>query len=159
MDFIHDDITVIIDYAHTPSAFYNALKTVKQNITFGQSVTVVFGCGGNRDVGKRPIFGRYAELLADKIVITEDNSRNEDPDKIISDITDGMSTTGYKIIKDREDAIRYAISSSSPGDVVVILGKGHEKYKITPSGYLPFDEEEIARSELERLHKKYESQA
>lgn len=159
MDLIHDDITVIIDYAHTPSAFYNALKTVKQNITFGQSVTVVFGCGGNRDVGKRPIFGKYAELFADRIVITEDNSRNEELDKIISDITDGMNTEGYKIIKDREEAIRYAISSSSPGDIVVILGKGHEKYKITPSGYLPFDEKEIAKSELERVRKRYENQA
>ena len=157
MDFIYDDITVIIDYAHTPSAFYNALKTIKQGITFGQNITAVFGCGGNRDAAKRPIFGKYAELLADKIIITEDNSRNESLDKIISDITAEISIDSCKIIKDREEAIRYAIRSSAPGDVVVILGKGHEKYKITPSGYLPFDEKAIVQSELEGLHKRHEN--
>ena len=159
MDFIHDDITVIIDYAHTPSAFYNALKTVKQNVNYGQNITVVFGCGGNRDSSKRPIFGKYAERLADRIVITEDNSRDEALDKIISDITGGMASDDYKIIKDREEAIRYAISSSAPGDIVVILGKGHEKYKITPSGYLQFDEKAIVQDELEGLRKRHENQA
>jgi UDP-N-acetylmuramoyl-L-alanyl-D-glutamate--2,6-diaminopimelate ligase len=156
MELINGDVTVIIDYAHTPFAFYNSLKSVKQCINNGQNITVVFGCGGDRDPSKRPTFGKYAEELADKIIITEDNSRNEDLDKIISDITSEMRKNTHTVIKDRESAIRYAISSATPGDTIVILGKGHEKYKITKSGYIPFDEKEIATSELERLRKSYE---
>ena len=117
----------------------------------------MFGCGGNRDVRKRALFGKYAEMLADTIVITEDNSRDEDPDKIISDITSGMIKDGYKIIKDRASAIEYAISSASLGDIVLIVGKGHEKYKITKDGYIPFDEKAIVTKALRKLEEKYES--
>ena len=159
MEIIKADITVIIDYAHTPSAFYNCLKTVKQSVNAQQNLILVFGCGGNRDAFKRPIFGKYAEMLADTVVITEDNSREEELDKIISDITSGMSKRTHKIIKDRASAIEYAVSTASPGDVVLIVGKGHEKYKITKDGYLPFDERKIVLSALERMGRHCESQA
>ena len=159
MEIIKGDITVIIDYAHTPSAFYNCLKTVKQSVNAQQNAILVFGCGGNRDAFKRPIFGKYDEMLADTVVITEDNSREEELDKIISDITSGMSKRTHKIIKDRASAIEYAVSTASPGDVVLIVGKGHEKYKITKDGYLPFDERKIVLSALERMGRHCESQA
>ena len=159
MEIYRDEITVIIDYAHTPSAFYNSLKSVKQAINKRQNMTLVFGCGGDRDPSKRAVFGRYAEEMADRIIITEDNSRSEDPDKIISDIVSGIRRSSYKIIKDREQAIRYAIKSAERDDVVVILGKGHEKYKITRDGCIPFDEKQIVLNELERLHNSYEDKA
>lgn len=159
MEMIKGDVSVIIDYAHTPVAFYNCLKTVKQSINTKQNITVVFGCGGNRDTLKRPMFGKYAEMLADRIIVTEDNSRGESTDKIISDITAGMQKDTHKIIKDRAMAIEYAIKTASYGDVVLIVGKGHEKYKITDKGYVPFDEKKIVLDALKKLRKSYESQA
>ena len=159
MEVIKGDVNVIIDYAHTPSAFYNCLKTVKRSINAWQNITVVFGCGGNRDALKRPVFGKYAEMLADKIVITEDNSRNESTDKIISDIISGMQKDTHKIIKDRASAIEYAIKNAAYGDVVIIVGKGHEKYKITSEGYVPFDEKKIVLDVLESLRRSHENQA
>ena len=159
MEMIKDDITVVIDYAHTPLAFYNCLKILKQNIKHKQKLIAVFGCGGNRDPSKRPDFGKYAEEYADEIIITEDNSRNEDFDKIASGIASGMTHKRYKIISDREDAIRYAISNARHGDIVAIIGKGHEKYKITKSGYSPFDEKKIVESALQKRRSNYESRA
>ena len=159
MEAIDGDVTVIIDYAHTPSALYNCLKSIKLNVNTRQNITVVFGCGGNRDVQKRPTFGKYAQMFADKIIITEDNSRDEDVDKIISDITSGIEGKNYEIIKDRKRAIEYAISSASIGDVIVIVGKGHEKYKITKDGYIPFDEKKIVFEALNNLRRKYEDKA
>lgn len=159
MELIEGVVNVIIDYAHTPNAFYNCLKTAKQSINMRQNMTVVFGCGGERDKLKRPVFGKYAEMFADRIVVTEDNSRGESVDKIIADITAGMHKENHKIIKDRALAIEYAIHTSSPGDVVLIVGKGHEKYKITENGYVPFDERKIVRSALDSLRKSHENQA
>ena len=157
MEIIRGDITVVIDYAHTPSAFYNCLKTLKQTINKGQKLTVVFGCGGDRDRSKRQFFGKYAEMLADLIIITEDNSRNEKFDSITADILDGISKNNHIIVKDRESAIRYAIGTAALDDVVAIVGKGHEKYKIENDRYIPFDEKQIIESALAERSNRYES--
>ena len=143
MEVIRGKVTAIIDYAHTPMAFYNCLKTVKSDINQKQSLIVVFGCGGNRDREKRPLFGKYAELLADKVIITEDNSRNESFDTIAKDITSGMKLQDCEIIKDRESAIKYAFKIANEGDVIAIIGKGHERYKIVEDQYIPLDERQI----------------
>lgn len=155
MEVITGDITFVIDYAHTPSAFYNSLKTLKQNLNKRQKLIVVFGCGGNRDVFKRPVFGRYAEELADIIIITEDNSRNEDFNSIANDITFGMSKNKYEVIKDREEAIRRAFQSALPGDIIALIGKGHEKYKIIDNKYMPFSERRIIDQILAEADKEY----
>ena len=159
MQIIKDDITVVIDYAHTPDAFYNCLKTLKSNINARQKLIAVFGCGGDRDRSKRQIFGKYASEYADQIIITEDNSRSENTENIIRDILDGINSLSYKIIKDREEAILYAIGSASSGDVIAIIGQGHEKYKITKDGYLDFDEEKIVMNAFKRRRYAYESNA
>lgn len=143
MEVIPGEINFVIDYAHTPFAFYNSLKTLKQAINNKQKLIVVFGCGGNRDRQKRPVFGRYAEEFSDKIIITEDNCRNEDFDLIVSDITSGMSCTKHEIIRDREEAIRHAYKSALPGDIIALIGKGHERYKILKNKYIAFDERQI----------------
>ena len=155
MEVIRGDISFVIDYAHTPVAFYNSLKTIKQGINKRQRLIVVFGCGGNRDRQKRPLFGKYAEELADKIIITEDNSRNEDFDTITADIISGMTSDKHIIIKDREEAIRCAYSFALPGDIIALIGKGHEKYKITGNEYIPFSEREIINEILAERDKDY----
>ena len=157
MELINADVRAVIDYAHTPAAFYNTLKTLKSYVKNGQKLTVVFGCGGNRDRYKRPVFGKYADLFADCIIITEDNSRNEDFDQIVSDIIAGISNKDYKIIKDRESAIRTAVKNASRGDLIALIGKGHERYKIVGSEYLPFDERAIIKDALKEAGLLYES--
>ena len=138
---------VFIDYAHTPEAMKAALGAVKE---FSRGpVTAVFGCGGERDRGKRPAMARTAESLADTVVVTSDNPRGEDPDGILRDILAGFS--GKKpaaVIPDRERAVRFAISSAPPDGTVLLFGKGHEKYEITAEGKRPFDEEAVAREAL-----------
>ena len=143
MEIRSGEFTVVIDYAHTPEAFLNCIKTLKQSINIRQRLVIVFGCGGNRDPQKRPLFGKYAEMYADEIIITEDNNRNESFDTIVNDIVSGMTKQTHKIINDRECAIRYALHSATAGDVVALIGKGHEKYKITGTEYIPFDERKI----------------
>jgi UDP-N-acetylmuramoyl-L-alanyl-D-glutamate--2,6-diaminopimelate ligase len=143
MEIIKGSITAVIDYAHTPSAFYNCLKTLKSILNTKQKLFVVFGCGGNRDASKRSVFGNYADLLADEIIITEDNSRSEAFEAIAAEIASGIKSTEYKIIKDRENAIKYAFRSARPNDVIAVIGKGHEKYKIIQNTYIPFDEKKI----------------
>ena len=119
----------------------------------------MFGCGGNRDRQKRPLFGKYAEESADKIIITEDNSRSEDFDSIASDITSGMTADKHMIIKDREEAIRCAYSYALPGDVIALIGKGHERYKIIDNEYIPFDERGIIEKILTETDKEYARKA
>jgi len=155
MEIIRGEITAIIDYAHTPKAFYNCLKTIKQNINAKQNLIVVFGCGGDRDTAKRPYFGQYAEAYADKIIITEDNLRNEDFSSIVNDITRDMTSGSYETIRERESAIRYAFKCARPGDIVAVIGKGHEKYKIVGGEYLPFDERKIIEDILSEMDGTY----
>lgn len=148
MEVIEGRVRTVIDYAHTPMAFYNCLKTLKNSVNTEQKLIVVFGCGGNRDKGKRSLFGEYADIFADAIVITEDNSRSEAFEAIAKDITSGIKNKSYKIIKDREAAIRYAIKTAVRGDIVALIGKGHERYKISDVGYTPFDERDIVRDAM-----------
>ena len=157
LEVIDGKVKTIIDYAHTPSAFYNCLKTIKSSISIKQKLIVVFGCGGDRDKSKRADFGKYAEMLADIIIITEDNSRTEDFSSIASDITGGISSKDFTLIKDREKAIRHAFSIAREGDVIALIGKGHERYKIIGSEYLPFDERQIIRDAMKDFGGKNES--
>lgn len=143
------DFTVIVDYAHTPDGLENVLKTAR-GITSGRLITV-FGCGGDRDQGKRPLMGRLSGDISDYTVITSDNPRSEDPEKIIEQIEDGIREnrdTRYTTIIDRYEAIRHAVHSAREGDCVVIAGKGHETYQIIGDQVLPFDDHQVAREIL-----------
>ena len=144
---INAKIKIIIDYAHTSSAFSNLLKNLYSYKNTGQNLIVVFGCGGERDKTKRSIMGEISEKYADKVIITSDNPRNENPESIIEDIAKGMKCTPTKVI-DREMAIREAIAYAKPGDNVCIVGKGPEKYTIKNGVYTHFDEREIVTSAL-----------
>ena len=147
-EIIKDDITVIIDYAHTDAALENILKSLVSARGSEHRLTVVFGCGGERDKAKRARMGRIAEIYADQTIITTDNPRGEDPREIIRDILDGFVEDNYSVIVDREAAIEEAIISARRGDVVAIIGKGAEKYSIDREGYHPFDERAIISSSL-----------
>ncbi len=135
---------VIVDYAHTPDGLENVLETARE-ITIGRLITV-FGCGGDRDRRKRPLMGEAADRLSDYLVVTSDNPRTEDPDKIIEDILPGIGRASYKIIADRRSAINHACSIALPGDTILIAGKGHEDYQIIGIKKIHFDD----REEVER---------
>ncbi len=137
-----EDVEIILDYAHKPDALKVAL-TACQEMAEGR-VLCVFGCGGDRDRGKRPLMGRIAALGADRVIVTSDNPRTEDPDAIIREIMAGVpSEADCAVEPDRRKAIRTAISEARPGDVVLVAGKGHEQYQIIGSEHLPFDEREV----------------
>ncbi len=139
-----------IDYAHTPSAMRDAIESARR-ISRGTPITVLFGCGGNRDREKRSLMGRCAEMLADKIIVCADNSRNEETDTIINDILSGMKCPEYAfVIEDREVAIEFAVRQACEGEVLLLLGKGHECYEIDQSGKHPFDERKILLRSAER---------
>jgi UDP-N-acetylmuramoyl-L-alanyl-D-glutamate--2,6-diaminopimelate ligase len=150
-----DDVTVVVDYAHTDDALRNLLETARP-LTAGRLITV-FGCGGDRDRTKRPLMGAVAGRLSDLIVITSDNPRGEDPLKIIEEIQRGITVdtrrdTAQRMLTyvDRRDAIGKAIELARPGDVVLIAGKGHEKYQIIGGEVRPFDDVAVARDALGR---------
>lgn len=137
--------SVYIDYAHTPDALLHILKTVRQIAADGSRVILVFGCGGDRDRLKRPKMGSIAASLADLCIITSDNSRSELPEDIIGEILSGFDPeTAHAVIPSRREAIRYAVSQARNGDVVLLCGKGHEKYEIGSLGRREFDEARIA---------------
>ena len=141
--------TVLVDYAHAPDALENVLRSARQ-LTPGRLI-VAFGCGGNRDRGKRPIMGRIAAELADVCVVTSDNPRKEDPDAIIQEILAGIEKPfGERVIvePDRREAIRAALGSASDDDVVIIAGKGHEDYQIFADRTVHFDDREVVREIL-----------
>lgn len=140
---------VFIDYAHTEDALYNILSLLRGATIDGRIITV-FGCGGNRDRAKRPLMGRVACRFSDRVVVTSDNPRLEDPAFIIADIEKGVKDkfTNYDIVPDRRNAIVKALRMAKEGDVVVIAGKGHEKYQIINDKAFPFDDCEVARSIL-----------
>ncbi|HAU32719.1 MAG TPA: UDP-N-acetylmuramoyl-L-alanyl-D-glutamate--2,6-diaminopimelate ligase [Desulfotomaculum sp.] len=145
------DYTVVVDYAHTPDGLEKVLKTARE-ITSGKLISV-FGCGGDRDRGKRPLMGEIAARLCDLAVVTSDNPRTEDPLKIITDVQAGMngiSGIDYVTIPDRRQAIAYALGRASAGDVVVIAGKGHEDYQIIGNRKFPFDDREEVIKVLEK---------
>jgi UDP-N-acetylmuramoyl-L-alanyl-D-glutamate--2,6-diaminopimelate ligase len=143
LERIYERPTVLRDYAHTPDALERALMAVRPFAS--RRLIVVFGCGGDRDRGKRPQMGGIAERLGDYAIVTSDNPRTEDPDRIIDDIEAGMKSTNHERITDRHDAIARALTIAAPDDVVVLAGKGHETYQIRGTIAYPFDERQIVR--------------
>jgi UDP-N-acetylmuramoyl-L-alanyl-D-glutamate--2,6-diaminopimelate ligase len=142
---------VLRDYAHTPDALDRALDAVRPFVS-GQLI-VVFGCGGDRDRGKRPEMGAIAESKADVAILTSDNPRTEDPERILDDIAAGMHGTNHERIEDRRAAIARALEIAGPDDMVLLAGKGHETYQIRGTTSHPFDEKVIVR-ELATLHQR-----
>jgi UDP-N-acetylmuramyl-tripeptide synthetase len=136
---------VVIDYAHTPDALEKVLTTLKEQNP--AKLICVFGCGGDRDAGKRPLMGTIASKLADDVIVTSDNPRSEDPDMIIKQIVAGMQAS-YTIAPDREDAIKSAVESAHVGDIVLIAGKGHEDYQEIAGIRHPFNDALIAQAAL-----------
>lgn len=149
-----DDIpfTVVVDYAHTPDALENVITSILHSRKEGQKLTVIFGCGGDRDKTKRPVMGRIATEMADFTIITSDNCRTEDPDAIIAEILEGVDKSkAYMTITDRREAIAYGVANAQEGEIILIAGKGHENYEIKKDGKHPFSErEEVAKALAKR---------
>jgi len=147
----NDDVTVVVDYAHTPAALESILLSARRAAGEQGRVLAVFGCGGDRDPSKRAPMGWAASCTADLVVVTSDNPRSEDPEAIIRAVVDG-ATGGAQILvePDRRAAIALAIARASAGDVVVIAGKGHEKGQVVGDTVLPFDDREVAVDLLRR---------
>jgi UDP-N-acetylmuramoyl-L-alanyl-D-glutamate--2,6-diaminopimelate ligase len=148
-----DDITVVVDYAHTPDALVNVLKIARDAAkASGGRVITVFGCGGDRDKMKRPLMGEDAAKMSEVVIATSDNPRSEDPEAILSDIEVGLKRAGgnYELIVDRRAAIEKAVIEAETNDVIVIAGKGHEDYQILASGKIHFDDREVARKALQK---------
>jgi UDP-N-acetylmuramoyl-L-alanyl-D-glutamate--2,6-diaminopimelate ligase len=150
-----DEVTVVVDYAHTDDALRNLLETARPLAP--KRLVTVFGCGGDRDKTKRPLMGMVAARLSDVVVITSDNPRSEEPQRIIEEISRGIPGGGQSgrmpdvhMIVDRREAIERAVDRAEAGDVVLIAGKGHEKYQQIGDRVLPFDDGAIARTALER---------
>ena len=143
----------MIDYAHSPESLENILQAVT-GYTRGRVISV-FGCGGDRDSGKRPIMGEISGRLADFTIITSDNPRTEDPQKIVDQIEAGIKKTkgNYKVIVDRVEAIKEAIKMANKRDLIVLAGKGHEPYQEINGVKHPFDERIIVNDLIEELSK------
>lgn len=145
LELLLDHPAVLRDYAHKPDALERALDAVRPFVP-GRLI-VVFGCGGDRDRGKRPIMGEIAERKGDVVILTSDNPRTEDPESILDEIESGMNRKDHLRLEDRREAIRRAIqiASEGTGDLVVLAGKGHENYQIRGTVSYPFDEKEVVR--------------
>jgi UDP-N-acetylmuramoyl-L-alanyl-D-glutamate--2,6-diaminopimelate ligase len=150
------NITAIVDYAHTPDALENVLKTINDIRTKNEQLITVVGCGGNRDKAKRPVMGGIASDLSDKAIFTSDNPRNEDATVIISEMETGVAPQNYKrilSITDRKQAIKTACQLAQPNDIILIAGKGHETYQEIDGVRHDFDDMKIVKELLEQLHK------
>jgi len=144
------EVLVVVDFAHTPNALKTVLKALREHTQ--QSLICVFGCGGDRDAGKRPLMAAVAEEFADKVIATDDNPRTEDPQKIMADIIAGFQKPDNVMIEhDRAKAIQIALKQAKAGDVVLIAGKGHEKEQILATGTVPFSDQEQASKVLQEL--------
>jgi UDP-N-acetylmuramoyl-L-alanyl-D-glutamate--2,6-diaminopimelate ligase len=141
-------VSVIVDYAHTPDSLQNALRAARPFVA--GRLLCVFGCGGDRDRTKRPQMGKIAYELADLAIVTSDNPRTEDPQRILADILAGIPAQlpAEQVVCDRAAAIRAAIAQAQPGDCVLIAGKGHEDYQILGTEKIHFDDREQAREAL-----------
>lgn len=151
-----DNITAIVDYAHTPDALENVLKTINDIRTKNEQLITVVGCGGNRDKAKRPVMGGIASDLSDKAILTSDNPRNEDATVIISEMEEGVAPQNFKrilSITDRKQAIKTACQLAQPNDIILIAGKGHETYQEIEGVRHDFDDMKIVKELLEQLHK------
>ncbi len=138
------DIHIFLDYAHTPDALEKLLLSARGFAAPHQRIVVLFGCGGERDKGKRKEMGRIASRLADLVILTSDNARGEDPDAILEQILRGVDKEKpYAVVKDRRLAIAYAIENARTGDILLLAGKGHEEYEIRGKSRLPFSERQI----------------
>jgi UDP-N-acetylmuramoyl-L-alanyl-D-glutamate--2,6-diaminopimelate ligase len=147
LEIVGERPTVLRDYAHTPDALERALLALRP-FTRG-ALIVMFGAGGDRDRGKRPLMAQVADRLADRVILTSDNPRTEDPERIIDEIAGGMKTRRYERIEDRRAAIEHAIAMADPAlDVVLLAGKGHEDYQVRGTTKHPFDEKLIVRDIL-----------
>jgi UDP-N-acetylmuramyl-tripeptide synthetase len=139
---------VVVDYAHTPDALEKVLMTLSEQAP-GQLICL-FGCGGERDPGKRSLMGSVAAKLADQVIVTSDNPRSESPDAIIAEVLQGMNGAVYQVQPDRAQAIKLAILSAQPGDIVFLAGKGHETYQEVAGVKQPFDDVEQAGLALQQ---------
>ena len=151
----HAGVTAIVDYAHTPDALRNVLDTINAIRTRNENLIAVVGCGGNRDKEKRPVMARLACQHTSQVILTSDNPRQEDPNSILEDMMVGVEPQHYKKvlrILDREEAIKTAISMARPGDVVLVAGKGHEKYQDIQGVKHPFDDKEVVLRNLKLIH-------
>jgi UDP-N-acetylmuramoyl-L-alanyl-D-glutamate--2,6-diaminopimelate ligase len=138
---------VIVDFAHTPDALRRVLDALRAH-TPGR-IWCIFGCGGDRDAGKRPVMGAIARELADRVIVTDDNPRFEDPDAIVRAVLEGAGRgPGVEVIRDREAAIRHAIRSAGRQDIVLIAGKGHESVQILGAQARPFSDQAVASAAL-----------
>jgi UDP-N-acetylmuramoyl-L-alanyl-D-glutamate--2,6-diaminopimelate ligase len=149
-------ITAVVDYAHTPDALKNVLKTIKDIRTGNEQVITLVGCGGDRDKTKRPEMAKISAELSDRIILTSDNPRSENADDIIGDMKQGLDPVMMKktlAITDRREAIKLACTLAQPGDIVLIAGKGHEKYQEIAGVKHPFDDFEIVKETLTTLDK------
>lgn len=147
-------ITAIVDYAHTPDALENVLKTIQGVRTGGEQVITVVGCGGNRDKAKRPVMAKIATKYSDKVVLTSDNPRNEEPMTIIREMEAGINPVDFKktlVIEDRREAIKTAGVLAEKGDIILIAGKGHETYQEVKGVKYPFDDREVVKEMLNLL--------
>jgi UDP-N-acetylmuramoyl-L-alanyl-D-glutamate--2,6-diaminopimelate ligase len=152
----HTGIIAVVDYAHTPDALENVLHTIKDIRTGTEQVITLVGCGGDRDKTKRPQMARIAALLSDKVVLTSDNPRSENPDNIINEMKQGLELSLAKktlALTDRREAIKLACTLAQPGDIILIAGKGHEKYQEISGVKHPFDDYTIAGETLNTLEK------
>ena len=150
------NITAIVDYAHTPDALENVLKTINDIRTKNEQLITVVGCGGNRDKAKRPVMGGIASDLSDKAILTSDNPRNEDATVIIGEMEQGVAPQNFKrilSITDRKQAIKTACQLAQPNDIILIAGKGHETYQEIEGVRHDFDDMKIVKELLEQLHK------
>lgn len=146
---IDQDIHVVVDYAHTPAALETTLNAIRAHQP--GRIWTVFGCGGDRDTGKRPLMGRIAERLSDYVIVTNDNPRGEDPAVIAADILRGMHNThGCLVIADRAQAIDLAVQQARPGDLILVAGKGHEDYQIFATQTIEFSDVKQVRLSLQR---------
>jgi UDP-N-acetylmuramoyl-L-alanyl-D-glutamate--2,6-diaminopimelate ligase len=139
---------VVIDYAHTPDALEKALEALRPAVGAGERLICVFGCGGDRDAGKRPLMGRVASRLADHVIVTSDNPRGEDPRAIIEQVLAGVSGRTAEAIEDRQVAIFAAVHQARAGDVVLLAGKGHETYQEIAGSRHPFSDRDVACAAL-----------
>lgn len=148
------ELAIMIDYAHSPESLQNILKATK-SYTRGRVISV-FGCGGDRDSGKRPIMGEISGKIADYTIITSDNPRTEDPKKIIEQIENGIKKTkgNYEVVEDRVEAIRRAIKMANKKDIIILAGKGHEPYQEINGVKHPFDERIIVRDIIDNMKSK-----